>query len=102
MGIKFRRQHPIGECVLDFYCADRRVGVEIDGQSHDMGDRPERDIRRDAWLASQHIDVVRIAARDVLKDVEQVAESIIRFCADRPPPSALRAATSPKGGGFQE
>jgi very-short-patch-repair endonuclease len=36
----FRRQHPIGPYVLDFYCAEARVAVEIDGMSHDLGDRP--------------------------------------------------------------
>ena len=46
----FRRQHPIGPYVLDFYCAEARLAVEIDGYSHDVGDRPRRDVRRDAWL----------------------------------------------------
>jgi very-short-patch-repair endonuclease len=36
----FRRQHPIGPYVLDFYCAEARLAVEIDGMSHDVGDRP--------------------------------------------------------------
>jgi very-short-patch-repair endonuclease len=40
---RFRRQHPIGPFVLDFYCSDARLDIEIDGQSHGMGDRPERD-----------------------------------------------------------
>ena len=44
----FRRQHPIGPCVLDFYCAKARLAVELDGMSHDIGDRPQRDIRREA------------------------------------------------------
>jgi very-short-patch-repair endonuclease len=39
----FRRQHPIGRYVLDFYCAGARLAVEIDGLSHDLGDRPQRD-----------------------------------------------------------
>jgi very-short-patch-repair endonuclease len=98
MGVKFRNQHPVDEYVLDFYCAAKRIAFEIDGVAHDMGNRPQRDVRRDAKLASLGIEVVRIAASEVLKDVDGAAESIVTYCLDRPPPSALRAATSPKGG----
>ena len=100
-GLKFRRQHPFGKrIVLDFFCAERRLGIEIDGISHDMGDRPERDARRDAHLRTQGIKVIRIPAADVLRDAHAVAQSIVSICATIPPPSALRAATSPRGGGF--
>jgi very-short-patch-repair endonuclease len=44
----FRRQHPIGPYVLDFYCAKARLAIEIDGLRHDTGDGPQRDPRRDA------------------------------------------------------
>ncbi len=44
----FRRQHPIGPYALDFYCANARLAVEIDGMSHELCDRPKRDTRRDA------------------------------------------------------
>jgi very-short-patch-repair endonuclease len=99
MGVKFRNQHPVEDYVLDFYCAAKRLAFEIDGIAHDMGDRPQRDVRRDAKLASLGIEVVRIAASDVLKDADGTAEAIVKFCLDRFPPSALRAATSPEGGG---
>ena len=103
MGVKFRKQHPLGDYVVDFFCASRRVAVEIDGIAHDMGDRPMRDASRDAWLRSQGVVVVRVTAADVLRDPAATAESIIRYCADVPPPSAaVAAATSPKGGGSQE
>jgi very-short-patch-repair endonuclease len=100
LGVKFRKQHPVGKYVVDFYCAERRLAVEIDGIVHEMGDRPERDNRRDLWLRTHGIEVVRLPAADVLKDVAGAADAVVRYCADRPPPSALRAATSPKGGGF--
>jgi very-short-patch-repair endonuclease len=100
MGVKFRKQHPIGNYVLDFFCAEKRIAVEVDGIAHDMGDRPERDAMRDAKLRSAGIEIVRISAFDVMRDVEAAADGIVRLCADRPPPSALRAATSPNGGGF--
>jgi very-short-patch-repair endonuclease len=76
-GVKFRRQYPAGPYVLDFYSPDAKLGIEIDGIAHDMGDRPERDARRDAWLEEQGFHIVRIPARDVLQDVEGVANSIL-------------------------
>ncbi|MGN6498206.1 MAG: endonuclease domain-containing protein [Tsuneonella sp.] len=97
LGMKFRNHHPIGNLVVDFYCASRRLVIEIDGISHDMGDNPQRDLRRDGWLRSQGFEVVRIAAAEVLRDPAGVAESLGQLCAS-PPPSALRAATSPRGG----
>jgi very-short-patch-repair endonuclease len=50
--LKFRRQHPIGFYVVDFYCPAARLIVEVDGESHGMGNRPARDARRDRWLGS--------------------------------------------------
>ena len=82
-GVKFRRQHPLGDFILDFYCAKAKVCFEIDGIAHDMGDRPERDLRRDAWLAEQGIEVLRIPASDVLKSPEDIAEAIVRNCKQR-------------------
>jgi len=61
----FRRQHPIGPYILDFYCADAQLAVEIDRMSHEG--RAEHDARRDAWLARQNIRVLRIPAVDVLR-----------------------------------
>ena len=99
MAVRFRRQHPIGDYVLDFYCPAAGLAVEIDGMSHDEPRQAEHDAQRDAWLASRHIRVVRIPAREALNDPAAVAESVVRLCAKSPPPPALRAATSPSGGG---
>ena len=52
-GLRFRRQHPIGPYVLEFYCPAIRLAVEIDGAAHDTPDRADHDLRRDAWLAGQ-------------------------------------------------
>ena len=98
MGLKFRNQHPVEKMVVDFYCASKRLIIEIDGIAHDMGDNPARDLRRDAFLRAHGYQVVRILASDVLKDPAGVAGSLVSLCLDRPPPSALHAATSPKGG----
>ena len=74
----FRRQHPIGPFVLDFYCAKAKLAVEIDGIGHDMGGRPQRDLRRDAWLKAEGVEVVRIPASDVMRSVDEVVDAIVR------------------------
>ena len=79
-GFKFRRQHPVGEFVLDFYLAERKLAIEIDGIAHNMGDRADRDKSRDRWLEAQDLAVVRISAKDVLDDPTSVADSIARLC----------------------
>ena len=81
--IKFRRQHPLGRYVLDFYVLDLKIGIEIDGVGHDMGDRPERDELRDLWLESQGIRMLHIAAKEVLTDPAAAADTIVRLCTER-------------------
>jgi very-short-patch-repair endonuclease len=82
-GVKFRRQHSIGDYCLDFYVAKLKLAIEIDGMAHDMGDRPERDAERDAFLRNEGIEVVRIPAVDVLRSPEDVAEMLVRYCQSR-------------------
>src|SRR5438045_2411564 len=67
-GLKFRRQHPLGRCVVDFYCPAAKLVIEVDGESHSMGDRPQQDVRRDAWLRRQGLRVLRFGASDVMRD----------------------------------
>ncbi len=65
-GMLFRRQHPIGRYVLDFYCPAHRLAVEVDGAAHDLPARAASDIARDTWLDGQGIRVLRFPAREVL------------------------------------
>jgi very-short-patch-repair endonuclease len=76
-GLKFRRQHPFELYVADFYCAAAKLVVEIDGTSHDLGDNPRRDARRDSWMRDQGLWVIRFAADEVMKDVESVVTAIL-------------------------
>jgi very-short-patch-repair endonuclease len=80
-GLRFRRQHPAGVYVLDFYCPAARLAIEIDGVVHDMGDNPARDERRDAWLQSEGFDILRIPAREVMGELEAVIALILQRCA---------------------
>ncbi len=77
-GLKFRRQHPLGPYVVDFYCPAARLVVEVDGEAHDLGDRPARDARRDAWLRGQGLSVLRFNAAEVMNDLESAIAAILR------------------------
>src|SRR5438105_3967585 len=66
--LRFRRQHPIGPYILDFYCPAARLAVEVDGLAHDTAAQARHDERRRAWLAQHGVAVLRIRAGDVLKD----------------------------------
>jgi very-short-patch-repair endonuclease len=74
--LHFRKQHPIGPYVLDFYCDAAKLAVEVDGASHGAGDRPVRDERRDAWLAAQGIATLRLPASLILRDVDAAVRTI--------------------------
>jgi very-short-patch-repair endonuclease len=80
-GRKFRRQHPYGPYVLDFYCASASLAVEVDGWGHNLGDHPARDEKRDAWLASRGVRTLRISAADVMKDLDGAVTAILGACA---------------------
>ncbi len=99
----FRRQHPIGSYVLDFYCAKARLAVEVDGIGHDMGDRPQRDIRRDARLRAQGVSIMRIPAGQVMLAIDEVVDSIVRAATAKieseTPSPALRAVPLPREAG---
>jgi very-short-patch-repair endonuclease len=59
-GFRFRRQHPVGPYVLDFYCPEARLAVEIDGVAHGHPDQIRHDVTRDEWLAARGIRTLRI------------------------------------------
>jgi len=93
-GLKFRRQHPSGPYVLDFFCSDARLAIEVDGKSHDMGNRPQRDVARDAYFTASGIDTLRIAAGDVLADPVTAANAVVTLALSRLP---LHHPASPCG-----
>ena len=99
-GLKFRRQHPFGRCVLDFYCAALRLAVEVDGSDHTLDGRPERDVARDQWLRIQGVTTLRIPAHEVMNSVDSAVSAIRAFIAEgrrRPPPPPFGGPPPPKG-----
>ena len=77
-GLRFRRQHAAGRYVLSFCCVPARLAIEVDGEGHARGDRPERDGVRTAWLASQDVSTLRYTARDVLANLDGVVDCVKR------------------------
>ena len=98
-GARFRRQHPIGPYILDFYCDQAKLAVEVDGQGHEHPDQWAHDRRRTEWLGQRGIMVLRIAARDVLGNLEGVLDMIRRRVVGEPPPP-LRGPPPPMGEDF--
>jgi very-short-patch-repair endonuclease len=71
-GYKFRRQHVVGRFILDFYCAEKRLAIEIDGPTHDV----VRDARRDNVLRATGIEVLRIPNEDVYQALDDVVDAV--------------------------
>ena len=88
-GLKFRRQHPLGPYVLDFFCHEAALANEIDGLAHDLGGNPERDLRRDSWMAGEGVRTLRFRAIDVRDQLEAVRTSIVEECLRKIPATAF-------------
>ena len=82
MGIRFRRQHPIGlEYVADFYCDRAKLVIEVDGLIHEQPGVAARDSVREEYLRSRGLKVIRINARDVLGNADETAAAIVTLAA---------------------
>ena len=76
LGVKFRRQVPLGPYIVDFLCCERRLIVEIDGSQHQQGAQRRHDQTRTAWLEAQGYRVLRFWNNQVLGDLEGVLARI--------------------------
>jgi very-short-patch-repair endonuclease len=94
-GFIFRRQRPADPYVLDFFCRSAALAIEVDGEAHDMGDNPLRDLRRDAALSRRGIKTLRFPAAEVMSNLEGVLANIVEECASRTPSTTLRAVPLP-------
>ncbi len=80
-GYKFRRQQVVGDYIIDFYCTNALLALEIDGETH-LG-KEESDERRTIWLQQQNIKVLRFWNTQVYDELESVLELIFRECDAR-------------------
>ena len=97
LGRHFRKQHPAGPYVLDFFCDSAKLCIEVDGQAHDLS--VARDEARDRWLASQGVKTVRIPAREVVENLDGVVSYISELL--KAPPDPLRGPPPPEGEGLR-
>jgi very-short-patch-repair endonuclease len=84
-GLKFRRQHPLGPYVADFYCVEAKLVLELDGTPHDTPEGKQRDEARDAWMRSQGIEVLRFGGWEAEHDAQRVLAIIDEELAKRCP-----------------
>jgi very-short-patch-repair endonuclease len=78
LGLRFRREHRVGPYIVDFYCAERNLVIEVDGESH--GGMVEYDKQRTEYLESRGLREVRFTNDEVLRCIEQVIEQIKSLC----------------------
>jgi very-short-patch-repair endonuclease len=79
-GRKFRRQHPVGPYILDFYCTVQKLCIELDGDSHGHAAAIVHDARRTDYLAEKGIRVLRFTNEDVSSDLAAVVDAILSAC----------------------
>jgi len=91
-GFKFRRQHPAGDYVLDFYCAAARLAIEVDGWGHDNARSAQADATRSNFLRAQHVATLRVPAKAVLEDLAAAVARIVEVCSER----TIRMSGSPR------
>lgn len=88
-GIKFRRQHPFGPYVLDFFCVKAQLAVELDGGIHDHADQKAYDHERSAYLEEHGLHVLRLRNEGVDEKIEDVVEKILEAASPTPPAPSL-------------
>lgn len=74
--LKFRRQHQIGDYIVDFFCAEHRLVVELDGAPHETSKRPKHDEKRDKYLKSLGHIVLRFENKEVFEDTTNLLQAI--------------------------
>lgn len=75
-GYKFRRQHPIHEFIVDFYCHELQLIIEIDGKYHDSEEQKNKDLNRSELLAFQGLREIRFTNEEVIQGVDLVLKKL--------------------------
>ena len=76
-GVKFRRQQPVGNYIVDFITFDKNLIIEVDGSQHDAPDQKKKDEERTRYLESRDYRVLRFWNNEVLQNLEGVASKIL-------------------------
>lgn len=83
-GLKFRRQHPFGPYILDYFCVEQQIEIEIDGGIHTEPDQVERDIQRTEFLNQLGVRILRFDNGEVENHLNQVLKQIQASCSPSP------------------
>ncbi len=86
-GLKFRRQQPIGNFIVDFVCFEKRIIIELDGGQHTNITEEKKDKSRDKWFKEQGFKVLRFWNNDVFMNINGILEVIIENCFKPPSPN---------------
>ncbi len=78
-GLKFRRQHSVGRFILDFYCPEIKLSIELDGEPHVKQSVIEKDLEKENYLANLSIRVIRYENRWVYEYPEDIINDILRY-----------------------
>lgn len=76
LGVTFKRQHIIGDCIADFVCLPNSLIIELDGGYHQLPQQQRNDAARTEWLEEKGFTVIRFSNEDVLNNIEHVLEII--------------------------
>ena len=93
LGVKFRRQHPIEAFILDFYCHELKLGIEVDGSIHEYGDNQLYDAGRTIQLNEYEIRIIRFRNEEVLNDGDGVVgriKDLIQYLSTSSPALLLK------------
>lgn len=82
LEFKFRRQHPVERFIIDFYCAEVKLCIEIDGDSHLEQEQQEYDLSRTEFLESVGYSVIRFTNNDVRYNINAVTQEILDICSE--------------------
>ena len=99
LGYKFRRRYSVGAYVVDFYCAEARLAIEVDGDSHFQASAQPRDREREAFIRSFGIDFLRFRNVEVFEQLSAVLDAIARKVLEHPKPPCSPPLS--KGGRFE-
>ncbi len=90
---------PQAPYTIDFACLSARLAIEVDGEAHNRGGQPAKDITRDAVLAERGFKTLRLSAYEVLKNMDACITAIVAACQESGPhPPSLRDGPPPRSG----
>ena len=76
LGHKFRRQYSVGDYIVDFYCPERLLVIEIDGDVHAQENRKKMDCQREAYLTTLGLNIIRYPNDEVLNNLDGVLQDL--------------------------